>query len=650
MANRLSIIFLFLIISLSVSGNPYIDSLKKVERTAKFDSTKLHALGKLGRAYLDSNYTISLQYFNSALLVATKLRDKDNIAFAHQQMGAAYFNMGEFNESIKQFSNAITVFQITDNTKSLAHTYNDLGLVYKTMGKYVQAIEYYSLALGNYEIIQNKHGIGMVANNIGQIFFYRDDFQNAIQYFSKYLNISKDLGKHFDIAGASNNIAAAYIQLNNYEKAYEYYQNALFIYDSLNIKSGVAVLNDNIGSLYANTGNFSKALDHHLYALSIFKAMNSKTRMAYNLKNIGHVYLMQKKYNIAIDYFQQSKSLALEYSQLETLKEVYFFLEQAYAGQDKYFEALANYKLFVQIRDSLMNQEAVETIASLELQHESDRKSRDLEYLQAKFQQQKVFNLSIASIGFVFFLFLLIFAWDNRSKKKQLVKINYQNVILNNELNHITINNSNLAECKLPYHIQTIALNSDISSKLNFIYHTTPRYFLLVTIAFESKTDEIGVIISGLKRKLINLTNSNLALNSDELLIYCKQFYTEFAIQFSRYSEPTFNVVVFDLSNGDLFIETEGLSWIVSQDEILNLSNTTSLMPIKTVSQIYVLVSVNTYNQNSELSSHISKALTLVKNSTFNNQIEVMQSSIDFWKDSFKSNQDFFILAVNVKE
>jgi tetratricopeptide (TPR) repeat protein len=651
MAKKNSLTFLFLIFCLSLLGNPYIDSLKQVERTAKHDSIRLNALRELGRAYVDSNFTKSLHYFNSALQIATKLRDRINMAYAHQTSGLVYFNMGEFNEAINQYNNALSIYLYIDKTKGVADVYNDIGLIYKTMGKYAQAIENYSLALSKYEILKDKHGIGMVANNIGQIYFYRDDYQNAIQYFSKYLNISKDLNKQIDVAGASNNIAAAYIELNNYDKAYEHYQTALLIYDSLNIKSGVAILNDNIGSLFAKSSNYAKALDHHLYALSIFKAINSKTRMAYNLKNIGFVYLKLQKYNQAIDYFQQSKTLAIEYSQLETLKEVYFFLEEAYASQHKYFEALASYKLFVQIQDSLKSQETGELLANLELQHESDKKTRDLEYFQAKIEQQKMFNLTVASIGLVFFLFLLVFAWDNLNKRKSLKRLLIQKKILNEELNYSVSNTPNTNNYNAPFKIKIISNRTSLTSSLNYFHIESQRYYVIVTIAFNQNFDEIGIVISALKKHLHNQIKNNVSVSQETLLDDCSRIFNDYKKTFSINSEPIFNLLVFDVSDRKVFTHTQSLAWIVSNEEVKELPNRTALTPMDSVSQVFVFVGENSRNFNhssNELTAHLSKAVDSIKNNSFNNQIEILKSSIDFWQDSFQNKQNFFILAVNV--
>jgi tetratricopeptide (TPR) repeat protein len=645
------LLIFFVVLNTSVKANPYIDSLKTVSKFAKSDTLKYDAFRKLGRAYIDSSYSNSLLYFREALKVATKLRDREKIAHVYHQIGAVYFKKGEFNEAVLEYKNALSVFEYLNNIKGTANVYNDIGLVYKTIGKYEMAINSYSIALSKYEQLNEEEGIGVVSNNIGQIYFYRDEYPKAIQYFTKFLNVSKTLNRSFDVAGASNNIAAAYMELKQYTKAYGYYQNALSVYDSLNIKLGVAILNDNIGSLFAKTDKYDIALDHHLIALSVFKNLNSRPRMAYTLKNIGFVYLKLGNYKIAIDYLTQSQNLALEYSQLETLKEVYYFLDETFQAQKNYKDALTNYKLFVQVRDTLLNQQTKEKLNTLEIQNESDRKTRELTFLQTKLKQQHVFNITTASIGFIFLFLLVLFGWDNYRKRSKVNKLSIQKQILVSELNDLIVENDYKDQLPCPYNIHILHNSHCNTNKLNFLKVHTDKYSALISIAFRESFPEIVILSTQIKKQIFKLLKSDTFPSSQKILLECERLTEDFRLVFAIKSKPEYNVILFDNNSKTIYPLVQNSGWFFSNNEVIPLSKSNfrgeGLGFSDSESLVLLIHDSNNNLSASGIHQYIENTVLSAKDTGFLNQIEVLKSSSEFWVGSLKNDQDFILLAIN---
>ncbi len=420
----------------SANEHPYLDSLKRVDKVLRNDSLRLDALSKLAIAYSDSSYENSIFYWKQALLLATKSKKRPQMAHIHHQIGYVLFNQGEFNRALMEFRNALAVHQFLGDRKGIGQLYNDIGLVYKNWAQYEDAISNFLDALREFDSISDDQGIGMVANNIGQIYFYREEYVGAIKYFLRYLEINEKNNRLRAVAGASNNIAAAYVELKSYDLALNYYQRSLSIYDSLGIKVGVGILSDNIGMLYASKGNYPQALKFHYDAQKIFESIQSQTRLSHTLQNLGFTYYKIGDYDNSIINLVKGLSIARNHKQREVEKEILFNLSNVYEANNQLSEALRCYRYFTALKDSLINEKTEDNLTSLEMRYESEKKDRELAFLQSKIEHQHKFRVIILSAILVALFVVVLLVIDNYKKKVRIRKLMSRKKFLYETLQH----------------------------------------------------------------------------------------------------------------------------------------------------------------------------------------------------------------------
>lgn len=650
-------IALLLLISLpvkSVCGNSYIDSLKQVERNTRNDSLRIDALSKLAIAYSDSAYTVCISYWKEALDLAAKHKYRSQMAHIHHQIGFVLFNQGEFNSALHEYKNSLLVHEYIDNQLGIGQLHNDIGLIYKTWGKYELALESFLKGLRVFETINDQQGIGMIANNIGQLYYFREEYQNAILYFSKYLDINQVLRRSRAIAGASNNIAAAYMGLKNHTLALQYYEKALTIYDSIGLQIGVAILSDNIGMLHAQTDNYSTALKYHFDALDIFEKLKSFSRQAETLSNIGYSLFKTGEYVRAVDYLLKGIQSAKKYEQREVEKDILLNLTNVYEANNQPKKALFFYKTYVQLKDSLLNYETKENLSALEIRYESEKKSRELSYLQDKIVHQSHFKIILVSLIIITLLLMTLLIIDNHIKKRKIRKLEQRKRFIYNTLNQSAANLLDTNKCNHNFQLRVIPFNRDAEDGYSsdvLVFYTDQKIIVLSIYILNN-----NINLSLLKRFLYNefsccfdITKSSTA---NQLVVFFNTKLLYFRDLFEvREKDLVHSYMILESNNSRASIwGKNGLTWAVTDNMVFRAQENVDITlseSIQHVTLYHLLFSLDIGNL-SELDEIISKTIENTKNATIDQKAEVLNSAYEIWSLSRSLTDREIIVMVDI--
>ena len=107
--------------------------------------------------------------------------------------------------------------------------------------------------------------------------------------------------------------------------------------------------------------------------------------------NISSVYTTLKEYSRAEKYILQSYALAKEMGSYSDIKNAHQILSQLYEGSKRFDLALKHYKLFIECRDSIFNEENTKKSVKLEMQFDFDKKEA-----AAKLEQEKKEAIAVA--------------------------------------------------------------------------------------------------------------------------------------------------------------------------------------------------------------------------------------------------------------
>ncbi len=323
-----------------------------------------------------------------------------------------------------------------------------MGFVYKSQGNVKQSIINYNKSLRLYEQFGDEEKCAGVLNNLGIVYSIENETEQALLNFKKSLAINEKIKNKFGAANLLNSIGSIYHKKNDLILALQYYEKGLTIQQEIGDKEGVAISLDNIAALYAQKKEFEKALSYQFKSLAIQEEINDENGMIISLNNIGFTYYNQAKYSLALGYIKRAMKLSVKRSNAEKIKNAAQSLSNIYTELGNSDLALKNYKLYITMRDSIVNQENKKASIKSQLQYEYDKKAatdsikavEEKKVVAIQFKQEKTQRYALyGGLGLVLIFAGFIFnRFKITQKQKHIIEIKEretqeQNIIISKE-------------------------------------------------------------------------------------------------------------------------------------------------------------------------------------------------------------------------
>lgn len=654
-------ILLLLILSTSLilctAQSSQIDSLVNSLKTLKVDSCIYNTYIKIAENYKDSAFDKSLFYYNQALEAVERTHQRKKVADVYHSIGYIYMSKGEFPTALSNLNNALNILEFIKDKEGIGQVLNDIGLIYKTWGKYEKAIENFHRALKIFDETGNEKFIAVVSNNIGQIYYYRNGFEKAIPYFTKYLDVNKKDKNQRAVAGAANNIASAYLELGKLDEAFDFYIKSMRVYDSLGIKVGVAVIKDNIGSLYLRKKQYNDALIYSIEASKIFEELGSQSRLCASLQSVGLAYSKLNQPDMAIKSLSQSLEIATKLKQLETQKNIYETLTDVYTQKREFEKALATYKLFSEIKDSLLNSETIGKIETIQAEYESQKIEKELAEVNQKYKSQKL--LGLLSIGvIILFLFLTSLIIRENQNKKNIIKKssnqlnNIYKVIEKFNKNHLTTQ-KDIVDSKAFF--ENYWLITSIEENLLFFTPFYKKPNLCFAFLSKGTINENEKIV---KLAIIDFFNSSYSQNIDFSI---KEQFSKFLANDETWGSFNFDKQILNVdfwclnreSYQHFYSGTISAFHVNERNQISDLSNFSNvLFDLKKGDRLFFCTSNSLssfiLSDQTSIQSILNKTLEKSVELKFEQQKEILENSLELIEAGIGQNAKISILAIQV--
>lgn len=341
----------------------------------------------------------ALDYYKESLKIQKSINDYEGVATSLNNIGAIFNKQGDIPSAINYYHQSLKIYEEIENDAGQAQTLNNLGNIHQSQKDNQLALEYFHKSLKMYEKLEHKRGVSTLLNNIGFVYFKLKNNEKAMSYYRKSINIRRELNDKAGIASCLNNIASAYENENNIDSSMYYYQKCIDIYAEINNKNGLAIIHNNLARNYAEIGQIKKAEQYALKSLKI----------AQDIKNPSNI------------------------------KTVAGTLSDIYERQGKNNEALKMYKLHIEMRDSILNEETQVAAAKSQARYEYQKNKAidDAEHEKViaikNKEKEKQTIISIASgIGLVLVIIFLLFVFNRLkiTRKQKLVIENQKSEIV----------------------------------------------------------------------------------------------------------------------------------------------------------------------------------------------------------------------------
>ena len=365
---------------LSSFDEALLDSCLAIYHSSESDTIKIRAITAIVEESWDDNvwpvynqwiYTLAKQ----KLLLGTKYERNYKIALANatNNKGVVSYGQGELADALEYYKQSSALFLELNDNKNTALILINIGGLYETQGDIKRCLDYYHESLVMLEKIGEKKGIAVCLNNIGATYEDQGEQEKALSFYKRSLAIQTEIENKQGMSLCFNNIGMVYKKRGEYEKALGFFFQSLKIRESIGNKSGIALSLSNIGNACFLQGKENDALEFFQRSLEISRENGFKRTIALNLANIGEVYFKKNDLLSAKSHVEQSLQISQEIRNIKQIIHSAKLLYLITKREASFQEAITMYELYIQMRDSIKNEETQKATIRQQTKYEFEK-------------------------------------------------------------------------------------------------------------------------------------------------------------------------------------------------------------------------------------------------------------------------------------
>ena len=317
-------------------------------------------LTNIGVAY-DSlrRYEDALRYFNQALPIYRKVKDRNAEAITLGNIGSVYINLSRYEEALRYYEKTLTIYRALPDSaapasrKSEADTLISTGWAYEKLSRYEDALRYYEKALAIYREVENGPGEANTLNSIGGVYLSLSRYEDALRFTREALLIAGKAVDEVDMQGeinALNTLGGVYEELKSYGESLRYYQQALRLSRENEYRKEEGQMLNNIGVVYEKLNRPEDSLRCYRMALPIVRKFNERSDEAFVLASMGEAYSRLGRHQEALRVYWKALAIFRESKDRRTEAIVIHDIGLSYQGLQRYAQALYYFQYALPIR------------------------------------------------------------------------------------------------------------------------------------------------------------------------------------------------------------------------------------------------------------------------------------------------------------
>lgn len=376
----------FVILLICLSTNPFqsfsqrfkLDSLINFTKTAKSDSNKVKALVSIGKEYEFINQDSAAFYLKTAYKLAEKTKFEKGKGSSLVFLGYLAEDRSDIDSAQIAFSHAYEIFKKINDIEWQAEMLKIFGTVARYKADLKGALKYYIQSLELYESINSEEGIANVNYSMGGLYMELQQNDKALECYLKGYEANKKANRRVDMGNDLTAIGIMYDRKKDYKKAKEYYADAKRIYDELGYDNGLSNLYTWMAITAYNEKDVDASLDYFQKSLKLYEKINSINGLMYVYNNIGSIYAQQGLLDKALEWQNKSLELAKKHNVLDNIRYAYEMLSITYSKKGDYKNAYESHKLYIQYKDSIINESTTKQLSELDKKFETEKKNKEL--------------------------------------------------------------------------------------------------------------------------------------------------------------------------------------------------------------------------------------------------------------------------------
>ncbi len=243
---------------------------------------KKHDLRRLSSGYteigwfyqLEGKYAKALEFYNKALELARRSKDKLNEAVAMRRLAVWHIDKEEYDLALSLLTKSSEINRqrqyLYEHRYNLACDYFDIGLVFANQDDFVPAEEFYRKSQLIFEKLKAKHELSDNYFNLGELALFEKQYQKALDYYLRGLSIDQLQGNKLNLVSDYNMLGELYMEMDRIPEAEHTFEQALGLAKEIHSQPELAAAYHNLGLLYKKLGKKNKAKEYLRLAQEIY--------------------------------------------------------------------------------------------------------------------------------------------------------------------------------------------------------------------------------------------------------------------------------------------------------------------------------------------------------------------------------------------
>jgi signal transduction histidine kinase/uncharacterized protein HemY len=400
-----------------------LDSMRTLLQTqALDDTTRVNTLNDLAFALVLSSPDQTEKCARQALALAQTIGFKRGLADANRQIGTSFWQRSRFVEAMQSYTTALHICQEIGDKNGLGGVLNNIAITYSREGKYAEAQSYYFQSLKIAEEINDAYGIGVQLNNIGDLYERQNNLASAEGYYQKALPLYEQHNKA-NLSTVLLNLGSVYRKQGKFRESLEYLQKAVKTAEETDTKADIAGALLSIGLIEQSEKCFQQALTTLFRAQAIAESIPDKSIVSRSAVALSETYRQMGQTSQALVFARSALDTARGYGLKREAKAAAESLAAAYDAGGDSKRAFAAYKIAMEYKDSLFNDESTKRLAGIEFGYQLEKQQVETEALRKDNEVQRLVRNVISGGLAAVLVFAGVLLRLNRTQRQQQKEI-----------------------------------------------------------------------------------------------------------------------------------------------------------------------------------------------------------------------------------
>ena len=285
----------------------------------------------------------AIQQYQKALIVWRQLHDESQMIEALRGLGAVYYTLSEFNNSLTFYERALTLNGKRNDAASRAETLNQMSTVYLYLSESKKALECAQQAFELFVIARDKAGQARSLNNIGDCLDWSGKKVEAFQALEQALAIAQEIKEKSLLAHIYLNLGYVHVEQGKLEIASFYFKRALPLWIEMNHLRGQALTLAAMGRVASHLGSKQESLNFYAQANPLFKRIGDRLWEATTWANSAYVYMGLGDFQRALNNYEKALEGVRAINYQQGIAENYGQLGEVYFSLGQYQKAMEYY-------------------------------------------------------------------------------------------------------------------------------------------------------------------------------------------------------------------------------------------------------------------------------------------------------------------